>query len=192
VFVVEGEEYNRLRAPSGVFPPPFPSQHERFRAVPQTTLMAQLPLGPCALSASRNGLTTVLLGETVPERIDDAGAFEVLTEVRRQLVAYFAGDLRIFHVPLDLSERSEFQRRVLEACSQVPYGSTASYAELAARAGSPLSARAVGQVMAQNRLPIVIPCHRILGSSGHLVGYGLGLGLKAQLLAMEREARGWE
>ena len=160
--------------------------------MPQATLTAQLPLGPCALFASQHGLAVVQLGAAVPEKADDGEAFQMLLEASRQLVAYFAGDLRIFDVPLDLSQRSEFQRRVLEACSQVPYGSTASYAELAARAGSPLAARAVGQVMAQNRLAIVIPCHRIVGSSGHLVGYGLGLGLKARLLAMEREARGWE
>jgi len=160
--------------------------------VPPASLTVQLPLGPCALFASRQGLAAVQLGTTVLEKSDDAVAFQTVWEARGQLVAYFAGDLRIFDLPLDLSERSEFQRRVLEACSQVPYGSTASYADLAARAGSPLAARAVGQVMAQNRLALVIPCHRIVGSNGHLGGYGLGLGLKAQLLAMEREGRGWE
>jgi methylated-DNA-[protein]-cysteine S-methyltransferase len=157
----------------------------------QATLTAQLPPGPCALSASRHGLLAVQPGETVPEWAGDDTAFAALLEASRQLADYFAGDLQTLDVPLDLSQRSEFQRRVLEACSQVPYGSTASYAALAARAGSPLAARAVGQVMAQNRLALVIPCHRIVGSSGRLVGYGYGLGLKERLLAMEREARGW-
>jgi O-6-methylguanine DNA methyltransferase len=102
-----------------------------------------------------------------------------------------AGDLRFFDVPLDLSERTDFQRRVLQACSQVKYGCTATYGDLATRAGSPLAARAVGQVMAQNRLAVVIPCHRIIGSGGRLVGYGYGLAVKEELLRMEREGGGW-
>lgn len=182
---------DQLRTLPGVFPPSFPAQRKRSPAVPLASLTVQLPLGPCGLSASQYGLAMVQVGQAAPERADDSEAWQVVLEARRQLVAYFDGGLRIFDFPLDLSERSEFQRRVLEACSQVPYGSTASYAELAARAGSPLAARAVGQVMAHNRLALVVPCHRIVGSKGHLGGYGLGLGLKARLLAMEREGRGW-
>jgi methylated-DNA-[protein]-cysteine S-methyltransferase len=88
--------------------------------------------------------------------------------------------------------RSEFARRVLAACRQIPYGHTCSYAELAAMAGAPGAARAVGSVMAKNRLPLLIPCHRVIGSQGKLGGYSApgGLETKARLLALESAGTG--
>ncbi|MGE5530894.1 MAG: methylated-DNA--[protein]-cysteine S-methyltransferase [Bacteroidota bacterium] len=158
----------------------------------QATVTTPLPIGPCALYASETGLVAVRLGEaTQGQQAETGRAAEILTEASRQLQAYFEGQLRSFDLPLDLSGRSDFQRRVLQACSQVGYGQTATYGDLAARAGSARAARAVGQVMAQNQLALIIPCHRIIGSSGRLVGYGLGLDLKQELLRMEREQRGW-
>lgn len=158
----------------------------------QATVSAHLPVGICALSASINGLTAVRLGERVEEEKGPQEAQRILERAVDQLQAYFAGELQDFDLPLDLTGRTEFQRRVLQACSQVPYGRIASYSEIAARAGSPLAARAVGQVMAQNRLALVIPCHRVVGSSGHLVGYGYGLAVKERLLRMEREGSSWQ
>jgi methylated-DNA-[protein]-cysteine S-methyltransferase len=158
----------------------------------QAAVTAHLPLGPCALYASATGVVAVRLGEVTEEHGDGTGqAAEIVQEASRQLQAYFDGRLRCFDVPLDLSGRTHFQRRVLQACSQVEYGRTATYGDLAARAGSPQAARAVGQVMAQNRLALIIPCHRIIGSGGGLVGYGHGLDVKQELLRMEQEERGW-
>lgn len=154
-------------------------------------MSVSLPIGTCALSASTVGLTAVRLAAGVEEQKGPQEAQKILQRAARQLRAFFAGELRDFDLPLDLGGRTDFQRRVLDACSQVPYGQTATYGQLAIRAGSPLAARAVGQAMANNRLALVIPCHRIVGSSGRLVGYGHGLELKEQLLRMEREGTRW-
>lgn len=134
----------------------------------------------------------VRLGEKAVAQAGSVQARKIVEQAVEQLQAYFSGELQDFALPLDLGGRTDFQRRVLLACSQIAFGHTATYGELAARAGAPLAARAVGQVMAHNRLALVIPCHRIVGSSGHLVGYGYGLDLKEQLLQMERENRGWQ
>ncbi len=92
-------------------------------------------------------------------------------------------------VPVDLHARTTFQRRVLEACRRVAYGRTMSYAELAVAAGYPGAARAVGNVMANNRLSLIVPCHRVLAAGGRLGGYSnrLGLAMKKRLLALEAE-----
>jgi methylated-DNA-[protein]-cysteine S-methyltransferase len=88
---------------------------------------------------------------------------------------------------LDLTELTDFQRRVSLACRQIAWGNTCTYGELATRIGSPRAARAVGSVMARNRLPIVIPCHRVLGTAGRLGGYSApgGLDTKRRLLQLE-------
>lgn len=93
-------------------------------------------------------------------------------------------------VPLDLSSRTDFQRRVLLACQRITPGETISYGELALRAGSPRAARAVGSVMSGNRLPLIVPCHRVVGSSGKLHGYSSpsGMKMKQRLLQMERDS----
>ncbi len=105
--------------------------------------------------------------------------------VEEQLRAYFAGTLRVFTVPLDL-RGTEFQLSVWEALRGVPYGQTVSYAALAAAIGRPRAVRAVGRANGANPVPIVVPCHRVIGSDGGLVGFGGGLGLKRSLLSLER------
>jgi methylated-DNA-[protein]-cysteine S-methyltransferase len=108
-----------------------------------------------------------------------------LDETRRELDDYFAGKRTAFDLELDLRGIDGFTFDVLRELAKVPYGHTATYGELAARAGSPRAARAVGMVMNRNRIPIVLPCHRIVGSSGQLVGYGGGLERKEHLLRLE-------
>jgi len=103
-----------------------------------------------------------------------------------QLQRYFRGEAVGFDVPLDLSAHTPFLQKVWEATRAIPYGETRSYAELAAMVGRPRAYRAVGRAMALNPVPIIIPCHRVIGSDGHLHGYGGGLDLKRRLLAMER------
>lgn len=113
-------------------------------------------------------------------------------ELRGLLTAYTAGEAVDFRdVAVDLEGWTPFQRRVLTALRRVDYGSTLSYAELASRAGSPGAARAVGQVMARNRLPIIIPCHRVLASGGAIGGFSApqGIALKERLLALERSSQ---
>jgi len=105
--------------------------------------------------------------------------------VRRELDEYLEGRRRSFDVDLDLRGQPEFYVRVLAELARVGYGETTTYGTLAARAGNPRAARAVGTVMNRNPVPIVLPCHRVVGSTGKLVGYGGGLDRKELLLRLE-------
>jgi methylated-DNA-[protein]-cysteine S-methyltransferase len=104
---------------------------------------------------------------------------------RRELDEYFAGKRRAFDLPLDLTELADFNRRVLRELARVPYGEVVTYGELAARTARPRAARAVGTVMNRNPLPIVLPCHRVIGANGKLIGYAGGLERKETLLRHE-------
>lgn len=112
----------------------------------------------------------------VPRRIDAA---------RRELDEYFDGRRTEFDLPLDVSRVPEFQRIVLHELALVPYGEVTTYGALAARVGKPRAARAVGGAMNRNPIPIVLPCHRVIGASGSLTGYGGGLDKKEHLLRLE-------
>jgi methylated-DNA-[protein]-cysteine S-methyltransferase len=105
-------------------------------------------------------------------------------QAREQLAAYFAGELQTFDVPLALPGTS-FQRLVWGKLSSIPYGSTISYGELARQINRPTSVRAVGQANAHNPVSIIVPCHRVIGSQGSLIGYGGGLEVKSALLSFE-------
>lgn len=109
-----------------------------------------------------------------------------LAEARRQLRDYFEGKRKEFDLPLRLSG-TEFQVSVLEALQKVPYGATVSYGDIAQRIGRPRAVRAVGAANGRNPIPIVIPCHRVIGSSGDLTGFGGGLDTKEALLRLEAE-----
>jgi methylated-DNA-[protein]-cysteine S-methyltransferase len=104
---------------------------------------------------------------------------------RRQLGEYFEGGRTVFELPIDLRGDAPFRRKVLAELARVPYGNVTTYGTLAAQAGRPRAARAVGTIMNRNPVPIVLPCHRVVGSTGSLVGYGGGLERKEQLLRME-------
>jgi methylated-DNA-[protein]-cysteine S-methyltransferase len=106
-------------------------------------------------------------------------------EVRRQLDEYFAGRRHEFELEVDLSAAREFGRTVLDQLARVPYGELTTYGTLAERAGKPRAARAVGTIMNRNPVPIVLPCHRVVGSTGSLVGYAGGLDRKRALLELE-------
>ncbi|HVN03994.1 MAG TPA: methylated-DNA--[protein]-cysteine S-methyltransferase [Bryobacteraceae bacterium] len=108
----------------------------------------------------------------------------LLRQAVAELQAYFAGELRDFNLTLDL-EGTEFQKRVWLKLCTIPYGETRSYGYLAAALGAPKAVRAVGAANGRNPIPIVIPCHRVIGASGSLVGYGGGLPLKRFLLDLE-------
>lgn len=115
------------------------------------------------------------------------GESAVGVAVHEELAAYFAGERTGFDVAVRL-HGTEFQKQVWQALRAVPFGATVTYGELAARAGSPRAARAIGQTMARNRLPIVVPCHRVIASGGQLGGFTGGLGVKRALLAIEGHA----
>ncbi|MEU9699612.1 methylated-DNA--[protein]-cysteine S-methyltransferase [Streptomyces sp. NPDC047981] len=112
-------------------------------------------------------------------------------ETTRQLDAYFAGELTAFELPLKLIG-TPFQLRVWELLCRIPYGETRSYGELAEELGNPGASRAVGLANGKNPVSIVVPCHRVVGASGSLTGYGGGLDRKRRLLAFESGAAGAE
>jgi methylated-DNA-[protein]-cysteine S-methyltransferase len=113
-----------------------------------------------------------------------AAANRILDDAVRQLRAYFAGALREFTVPLD-PQGTDFQKRVWRQLETIPFGQVRSYAQVAEAIGAPRAVRAVGAANGANPLPIVVPCHRVIGSGGKLVGYGGGLPLKKLLLDLE-------
>ena len=107
-------------------------------------------------------------------------------EARRQLEEYFAGERKEFDLPLRLNG-TEFQVQVLEELLKIPYGETTSYGDIAKRIGRPNAMRAVGAANGRNPIPIIVPCHRVIGSSGDLTGFGGGLDTKEALLRLEAE-----
>jgi methylated-DNA-[protein]-cysteine S-methyltransferase len=153
------------------------------------------PIGTLWLAATPAGLVRVGFpreGDRFVEEVASALSPRVvelparLDAVRRQLDEYFAGRRRAFDLAVDLGLAKGFRRTVLERLyAEVGYGQTLSYLELAVRAGSPKASRAVGSAMATNPVPIVVPCHRVLRTGGHLGGYGGGLEVKRWLLALE-------
>lgn len=158
---------------------------------PMLCRYVESPLGPLLLAGDSTALRYLKLPRDGKARtpepgwIPDPGAFQ---EATRQLEAYFSGSLKRFSLPL-APRGTPFQQDIWAALREVPYGTTVSYGELARRAGRPRSARAVGAAMAANPLPILIPCHRVIGSDGSLTGFGGGLEAKRLLLALEKEGR---
>ena len=147
------------------------------------------PLGELVIASDGDALTSVRFdrhAQLAPlaqaSRRDERAA--VLAEAKRQLAAYFAGELREFGLPL-APRGSEFQRKVWGALAEIPFGATSTYGALARRLGAPKHARAVGSANARNPLSIIVPCHRVVGASGALTGYAGGLARKRWLLAHE-------
>ena len=152
------------------------------------------PVGPLLVAVSTEGLAAIsysVRAEAELERIARIAGPCVLRsprsvdEVRRELDEYFAGRRRVFDLTLDLRGMAPFTFTVLQELARVPYGETTTYGALASRVGHPRAARAVGTVMNKNRIPIVLPCHRVVGANGNLVGYAGGLERKTALLELE-------
>jgi methylated-DNA-[protein]-cysteine S-methyltransferase len=108
-----------------------------------------------------------------------------LDGVRRELDEYFAGRRRTFDLPIDWTLYSDFGRRVLQATAAIPFGATATYGQMAAQAGNAKASRAAGRALGANPIPIVVPCHRVIGTSGKLTGYTGGMHRKEALLRLE-------
>jgi methylated-DNA-[protein]-cysteine S-methyltransferase len=149
------------------------------------------PLGTIRLVASDDALVRLVLpGERgTPPTSHDRPDHPILSEAAAELGAWFAADLRAFTVPLRASG-TPFQHRVWDVLATIPYGATWSYADVADRIGQPRAMRAVGAANGRNPLPIVVPCHRVIGRSGALTGFGGGLPAKVWLLDHERRVSG--
>jgi len=151
------------------------------------------PIGAIRLTASGNAVTGVFMlkHKSGPDGFPEAdrGESPVLREAAAQLGAYFQGTLRAFDLPLE-TEGSDFQREVWAELQRIPFGETISYLTLAKRIGDARHVRAVGTANGRNPISIIIPCHRVVGSDGSLVGYGGGLERKRWLLDHEMKVAG--
>ena len=156
--------------------------------------LVETPIGTLFVAATQRGLASIVYDaepEQEVERLARAFGLRVLRtpkpidEARRELGEYFEGHRREFDLPVDLASVAAFNRQVLGELARVPFGEVVTYGELAARVERPRAARAVGTVMNRNPLPIVLPCHRVIGANGKLVGYGGGLERKEALLRLE-------
>jgi methylated-DNA-[protein]-cysteine S-methyltransferase len=152
------------------------------------------PVGPLFVAASDRGLAAISFRSDPDEQLDRLARIagpRVLRSprsidlARRELDEYFEGERRAFDLSLDLRGLPSFTISVLKQLARVPYGKTTTYGALAAKVGRPRAARAVGTVMNRNRIPIVLPCHRVVGANGDLVGYAGGIDRKVRLLELE-------
>lgn len=141
------------------------------------------PLGALVLFADDEGLTAIDFPGGGPPLVP-AGDTPILREAAEQLTAWFGGERTRFDLPLRAAG-TPFQRQVWEALCAIPYGQTCSYGDIAKQIGSPAAVRAVGTANGRNPLPIVVPCHRVIGANGTLTGYAGGLSIKRWLLAHE-------
>jgi methylated-DNA-[protein]-cysteine S-methyltransferase len=150
----------------------------------------QSPVGELKLVASDKGLVAILWDNDRPHHGVSLNEFvpdnqhPVLVETERQLREYFAGKRKTFSVTLDM-RGTPFQKNVWEALLAIPFGETRSYAQIANQLGNPRATRAVGAANGKNPVSIIVPCHRVIGSSGKLTGFGGGLENKAHLLNLE-------
>jgi methylated-DNA-[protein]-cysteine S-methyltransferase len=178
-----------------------PDLDRRFREAASTLGLVDIgfdvvesPVGELLVAASDRGLASIWFDpdpENDLDRLARIAGPRVLRSprsvaaARRELDEYFGGRRRSFDLPVDLRALPPFTVSVLEQLARVPYGETTTYGALAARVGRPRAARAVGTVMNRNRIPIVLPCHRVVGATGDLVGYAGGIDRKITLLELE-------
>ncbi len=142
------------------------------------------PIGLLRLEATHQGLTAVRFPHNVSVSAERTIHNPFVAEAKQQLSAYFDGKLDTFSVPLDLCGTA-FQKSVWLALTKIRYGDTMTYADIARAIGRPRSARPVGGAAGKNPLPIIVPCHRVIGSDGTLTGFTGGLDIKMRLLRLE-------
>lgn len=150
------------------------------------------PIGPLLLTSDGHTITRLqMMGKTPHKNIPASWieSEEPFAEVQRQLHAYFEGHRHAFNLPL-APAGTAFQQRVWTALREIPFGTTCTYGDLARHVGQPRAAQAVGAANGQNPIAILIPCHRVIGADGSLVGYAGGLDRKRYLLCLEAEHSG--
>lgn len=144
------------------------------------------PIGKLTLASNGEALTQVEFeSNRYPLPVHPVGNDKVLDKARRELDAYFAGKLKVFTVPV-APQGTAFQRKAWAALQKIPYGMTRSYGQQAKAIGSPSASRAVGAANGRNPIPVIIPCHRVIGSNGSLTGFGGGMERKQFLLDLEQ------
>lgn len=146
--------------------------------------LLQTPIGWLNIVADESAVTAIEF-DADPDASQSPNAISQLC--CQQLEAYFKGEIKDFDMPLNM-DGTDFQRQVWQALNQVPYGETCSYADIANRIGNPKAVRAVGAANGKNPIPIIVPCHRVIGSTGKLTGYAGGLDIKVWLLEHEKKS----
>ena len=141
------------------------------------------PIGMLYLQATDKGLSSIDLIDK--KDVHRSNGNEFTEQCKEELTEYFEGKRKKFSIILDISSGTSFQRSVWKKLSSIPYGSTTTYQEIANELDNPLAVRAVGRANGKNPLPIVLPCHRVIGSDNSLVGYALGIDVKKKLLMHE-------
>ena len=152
-------------------------------------LLISSPIGDLTLIGTEVALTEIRFGACAGT--EPLGETPILQQAAAELKAYFAGNLRTFSVPL-APKGTPFQQQVWMALREIPYGQTVSYSAIADRIHNPKAVRAVGMANNRNPLPIIVPCHRVIGKSGQMVGYRSGLPIKEWLLSLEQGKQGKE
>jgi methylated-DNA-[protein]-cysteine S-methyltransferase len=179
-----------------------PALDERFRAAAAAAdlldvafdVVTDTPIGPLLVGVTDRGVCRISFDSDPEHNLDTLArqfgprvlrSSKPVDRVRRELDEYFAGQRREFDLDVDVRFLPAYNQVVLEELARVRYGTTTTYGTLAAQTGNPRAARAVGTVMNRNPIPIVLPCHRVIGASGALTGYAGGLHRKEQLLRLE-------
>ncbi len=149
------------------------------------------PVGKLKLIASTNGLAAILWGKDDGDRVKIKAEITntkhpLLLQAEKQLKEYFSGKRKVFSIKLDL-QGTTFQKQVWEQLIAIPFGQTRSYGDLAKKIKKPKASRAVGAANRCNPISIIVPCHRVIGSTGKLTGFAGGLNIKSKLLKLESE-----
>lgn len=147
-------------------------------------------IGILTMVCDENFLLAVYFGSIQPENAEKKQT-RLIERTEKQLKEYLSGKRKVFDVPLN-PQGTEFQKRVWKALTEIPYGETRSYKDIAVKIGNPKACRAVGMANNRNPISILIPCHRVIGARGSLVGYGGGLDKKVQLLELENPGEVWK
>ncbi|MEL7567858.1 MAG: methylated-DNA--[protein]-cysteine S-methyltransferase [Dehalobacterium sp.] len=145
------------------------------------------PVGKIGIEANEEAITHLYIKNDISLPDAEVHLTPIIKEAKAQVDAYFAGRLREFDLPL-APTGTEHMKKIWRLLCEIPYGETRTYGQIAVQAGNPKAARAVGQANHNNPIPIIVPCHRVIGANGKLVGFGGGLEMKRQLLMLE----GWK
>ncbi|NCC80853.1 MAG: methylated-DNA--[protein]-cysteine S-methyltransferase [Clostridia bacterium] len=146
----------------------------------------QFPIGTIGIGETEGCISDIIFSEkdTPPEY--EIKETPVILESKKQLEEYFAGTRKCFDLPIKFTKGTDFQKKIWETLLKIPYGETCSYKKIAEMAGHPKASRAVGGANNKNPISIIVPCHRVIGANGSLVGYGGGLNIKEALLNLEK------
>ncbi len=142
------------------------------------------PIGILKITANKDSIIGIEFLKD--NKKDEASGNKIIVMAKTQLGEYFKGERKEFTVPLDIVSGTEFQKRVWKALKNIPYGKVATYKDIAIEVGNPKASRAIGNANNKNPLSVIIPCHRVIGSNGALVGYEGGLSVKKYLLELEK------